>query len=276
MVDRVCISINNQCNLACEYCHFREKDNSIKPAEMNVFLILDNIRKYINANSIEVFKIGFVGNGEPLLDYELLKQYIEHIDDLIQLGVIRPYTITNGLLLDREKLLFFKNHNTNVGISIDGPRNLHNKYRCDSFDEVMTSIELYKEIFNEYPSMNCTIGSESIDNFNSIIDFFKRFDNRVTFSRRIGRNGISLDSFRLFLEKASQELNVRTGGYDCTMYGGLCGAGMNNYFYANGRIFLCGNCVDLESLPYDTPISDVDFEIASFDRSKCYKESFAK
>ena len=37
-----------------------------------------------------------------------------------------------------------------------------------------------------------------------------------------------------FLKKASERLNVRTGGYDCTMYGGLCGAGMDNYFYANG------------------------------------------
>ena len=25
MIDRICISINNRCNLACSYCHFHEK-----------------------------------------------------------------------------------------------------------------------------------------------------------------------------------------------------------------------------------------------------------
>ena len=50
-----------------------------------------------------------------------------------------------------------------------------------------------------------------------------------------------------------ERLNVRTGGYDCTMYGGMCGAGMDNIFYANGKIFICGNCIDLSfSMPYDT------------------------
>lgn len=59
----------------------------------------------------------------------------------------------------------------------------------------------------------------------------------------IGKQGISLPDFNAFLNKAMERLNVRTGGYDCTMYGGMCGAGMDNIFYANGKIFICGNCI---------------------------------
>ena len=53
----------------------------------------------------------------------------------------------------------------------------------------------------------------------------------------IGKYGIPLEAFNTFLKKASLSLNVRTGRYDCTMYGGLCGAYMNNIFYANGNVY---------------------------------------
>ena len=71
MIDRICISINNRCNLKCNYCHFHEK--AINQArDMDVFKILDNVKSY-NPKS---FKIGFVGNGEGFLDWAKLKAYI--------------------------------------------------------------------------------------------------------------------------------------------------------------------------------------------------------
>ena len=76
MVDRICISINNRCNLACEYCHFHEKKANISAQNMDVYKILDNVIGSIEKNNISIFKIGFVGNGEPLLDFEQLKKYL--------------------------------------------------------------------------------------------------------------------------------------------------------------------------------------------------------
>lgn len=55
MVNRVCISINNRCNLNCKYCHFHEKKGSIKTGEMDVVAILDSIMEYIDNNGIDVF-----------------------------------------------------------------------------------------------------------------------------------------------------------------------------------------------------------------------------
>lgn len=134
---------------------------------------------------------------------------------------------------------------------------------------------LYKEVNGKYPSMNCTVGKEIIDNPEATIGFFEQFGNRITFSRMIGKQGISLPDFNAFLNKAMERLNVRTGGYDCTMYGGMCGAGMDNIFYANGKIFICGNCIDLPfSMPYDTPLNEVSFDVIDFDRSCCFKEVF--
>ena len=101
----------------------------------------------------------------------------------------------------------------------------------------MKNIELYREVFGVYPTLNCTVGKESIVCRDEVIDFFVQFNTRITFSRMIGKYGISLEEFRDFLNEAKKYLNVRTGGYDCTMYGGMCGAGMDNIFYANGKVY---------------------------------------
>lgn len=129
MVTRACISINNRCNLNCTYCHFHEKKDYIQEDNMDVITILDIITSHIEDNDIDLFKLGFVGNGEPMLDYEKLKQYIVHIGDYLKSGRIAAYTITNGLLVDREKLEFFKEYNVNVGFSVDGISAIHDKYR---------------------------------------------------------------------------------------------------------------------------------------------------
>ena len=275
MVTRACISINNRCNLNCTYCHFHEKKDYIQEDNMDIITILDIITSHIEDNNIDLFKLGFVGNGEPMLDYEKLKQYIAHIGDYLKSGRIAAYTITNGLLVDCEKLEFFKEYNVNVGFSVDGISAIHDKYRCGTHERVMENIALYKEVNGKYPSMNCTVGKEIIDNPEATIEFFEQFGNRITFSRMIGKQGISLPDFNAFLNKAMKRLNVRTGGYDCTMYGGMCGAGMDNIFYANGKIFICGNCIDLPfSMPYDTPLNEVSFDVIDFDRNCCFKEVF--
>ena len=270
MIDRICISINNRCNLKCRYCHFAEKKQHITSVSMNVFKILDNVDAYIRKYELELFKIGFVGNGETLLDFDLLKEYILYIkNDAVQI-----YTITNGMCVDSSKLLFLSEHNVNIGFSIDGIKSVHDKLRCGSFDSVMKAVELYKSINGCYPSMNCTVGREVLDHAEETIAFFKRFDSRITFSRMIGKYGIGMGEFRNFIDLASENLDVRIGGYDCTMYGGKCGAGMNNYFFANQKIYICGNCVDLPiSFAYDTPLDQVDFQIKSFDRNCCFKET---
>lgn len=277
MITRVCISINNRCNLSCKYCHFHEKKDSIITTNMNVFKILDNIREYIKKNNIKLFKIGFVGNGEPLLEYKELCKYISYISDLLKSKIISAYIITNGTILNKEKINFLIENNINIGFSLDGPEYIHNKWRCNSFETVIKNIESYHDIVGNYPSFNCTVGEDTINNTEKVIEFFSKFNSKITFSRMIGKYGISVDKYNLFLDKASQKLNIRRGGYDCTMYGGLCGAGIDNLFYANGKIFICGNCIDINSnISSNTPLENIKFDISDFDRNYCYKELILK
>jgi uncharacterized protein len=116
--------------------------------------------------------------------------------------------------------------------------------------------------------MNCTVGRDTLEKAEDTIAFFEPFGSRITFSRMIGTNSISLNEFHSFLEKAKSRVNVRIGKYDCTMYGGMCGAGINNIFYANGNAYICGNCVDLPPIAKaDTPIDCIKPDIPEFDRN---------
>lgn len=267
MINRICISINNRCNLSCKYCHFHEKGPIVK-AEMDVLEILDNVKKYAG----EKFKIGFVGNGESFLDWPRLKEYITYIEDSPN---ISAYTITNGTVdLSDEDWMFLEKHKINVGFSIDGYKELHDKYRCESFDIAMQTVEHYKQITGHYPTFNATVGRESLVNAKRVIDFFKPYGTRVTFSRMIGNYGIALEEYRAFLTAAEREIPVRRGEKDCTMYGGQCGAGTNNYFFANGNIYYCGNCIDLPPVGLSsTPFESLEKISLDFDRNYCYKES---
>ena len=267
MINRICISINNRCNLACRYCHFREK-GEIEAAEMNVFAILDNVNEY----ATQKFKIGFVGNGEGFLDWELLKSYIEYIEDN---PFISAYTITNGTVrLPDDDIRFLEDHKINVGFSIDGNKELHDYYRCHSFDCAIANVEHYRSITGHYPTFNATVGRESLENADEIIAFFSQYGTRVTFSRMIGKYGITLKQYRDFLAYAEKYIPVRRGGKDCTMYGGQCGAGTNNYFFANGKVYYCGNCIDLPPLgPSSMSFRELEKINLQFDRNHCYKET---
>jgi uncharacterized protein len=236
---------------------------------MDVFEILRNIKDY----AISKFKIGFVGNGEGFLDWPRLKAYIQYISDN---PLISAYTITNGTVnLPDEDISFLEDHQIDVGFSIDGYRELHNLKRCDSFDHALANVYNYRRVTGHYPTFNATVGKESIENIDKVIKFFKPFGTRVTFSRMIGKNGITLTEYRKFLLQAEKCISVRQGERDCTMYGGQCGAGANNYFFANGQIYYCGNCINLSSLGLSN-MSFFELEkmaALNFDRNCCYKES---
>lgn len=268
MIDRICISINQRCNLQCSYCHFREK-KSLPPSTMDVFQILDQVKEYAKGT----FKIGFVGDGEPFLDFPLLQSYIEYVASHPN---IISYTITNGTIsLKPEQWNFLRDHKVTVGFSLDGPKNLHDPLRSDSYDRIMENLKEYRETVGEYPTFNATVGRETMGRKKEVIDFFQPFGSRVTFSRMIGKNGISLEEYEEFLTLAERKLSVRRGGTDCTMYGGQCGAGKNNFFFAQGNSYVCGNCVDLPPLAKSSlPFSELEgIWETGYEGQGCYKET---
>jgi uncharacterized protein len=143
--------VDSNCNLACEYCYYADKASvlSHKPGVMGDAVLEAFVKQYIKINTVDSVQFIWHG-GEPMLAgiaffqraTELQKRYAsgKKIENVIQ---------TNGTLIDDAWCEFFKRHDFLVGISVDGPQELHDKYRTDyrgngTFGKVMDAIGLLK------------------------------------------------------------------------------------------------------------------------------------
>ena len=140
--------VGAECNLGCSYCYYQDK---VRLYDEHSYLSMDCLEKvikeYIGINASEQIVFDWHG-GEPLLlGLDYLKKIVEiqrkhrgnkHIYNTIQ---------TNATLLTADFAAFFKENNFLVGVSIDGPQDIHDKFRKDkggnpTFLKVMRGVEL--------------------------------------------------------------------------------------------------------------------------------------
>lgn len=153
----VLLKIAGTCNLNCSYCYvFNGQDTRhlLRPKVMDRSVAqatVDRIFGYAQRNGIHDIVLSLHG-GEPLL---VGKKYftwlLEYIKDKSPAGLKVDLALqTNGVLLDKEWLKLFERFNISIGISIDGPPDIHDSYRVDhggrgSYDSVRKAIDLLKE-----------------------------------------------------------------------------------------------------------------------------------
>ncbi len=143
-----------KCNLDCKYCYYLEKER-FYPQEKK-FRMPDNvletyIRDYIAAQaatgSNEIW-FSWQGGEPTMLGVEYFRRIVELEQQYCPPGVvIRNALQTNATLLDEEWATFFKQNDFLIGVSIDGPKKIHDRYRTyrngsGSFDKVMEGVRL--------------------------------------------------------------------------------------------------------------------------------------
>jgi uncharacterized protein len=148
--------IGPRCNLDCTYCYYLEKERLYpdeKKFRMPADVLETYVRDYIAAQvTMGVPEIWFSWQGgEPtLLGVEFFHAVVALQKKYAPAGrIVRNALQTNGTLLDEEWATFFKANDFLVGLSIDGPRELHDRYRVDraerpTFDKVMAAVELLR------------------------------------------------------------------------------------------------------------------------------------
>jgi len=136
------------CNLACRYCYYLPKDRLYPESDfrMSDELLERFTRQYIESQQVPEVTFGWQG-GEPLL---MGRAFFERAVALQQTyrrpGMRIVNTLqTNGTLLDEAWCRFLRRHDFLVGLSLDGPRELHDAYRVDkagrpTFDRVMAAL----------------------------------------------------------------------------------------------------------------------------------------
>ncbi len=141
------------CNLDCSYCFYLEKENlypGTRQWEMPHDVLERYISEYIAAQPGHEVHFAWQGGEPTLLPVAFFREAMELQKRYANGKAIHNALQTNGTLIDDEWGEFLAAHNFLVGISIDGPRELHDSYRVDkgnapTFDRVMHGIAKLKE-----------------------------------------------------------------------------------------------------------------------------------
>jgi uncharacterized protein len=169
-----------RCNLACRYCFYLSKQEFYPGGtfRMSDSLLEEFLRQYIEAQQVPAVTIAWQGGEPTLMDLDFYRRSVELAEGFAKPGMQVGYTIqTNGTLLDEEWCKFFKQHNFLVGISIDGPKALHDAYRVDrrgrgTFARVMGGLALLQEHGVEY-NILCTVHAANGDRPLDVYRFFR-------------------------------------------------------------------------------------------------------
>lgn len=160
------IKPTNDCNLRCKYC-FHDKYGYSKG-----LLEMKHLKKYIILLSQKYQYINIIWHGgEPLLApisyYEDIYNFCKKLSSNFTFSIQ-----TNGTLLNQEIITFFKENDTNIGLSFDG---LGNEFTRSKSGKILENIILLKE--NDFhPGAIIVINERNVNNLIQEYNYFKSLD----------------------------------------------------------------------------------------------------
>ena len=168
------------CNLDCEYCFFLSKEE-LYPGDR--FRMADDvletyIRQLIESQLAPELTIAWQGGEPTLMGVDFFRRAMAFVEQHRRPGQTIHHTIqTNGTLLTDEWCAFLREHRFLVGISIDGPPELHDAYRVDkkgnpTFERVVRGLDLLKEHGVEW-NVLCTVNAANQERPVDVYQFFR-------------------------------------------------------------------------------------------------------
>ena len=195
------------CNIACEYCFYLEKRELFPYKKKTDFRMSEDtletfVKQYVNGQPYGTTDVNFTWQGgEPtLMGISFYKKAIDFQNKYRRKGMkITNAFQTNGILLNNDWAKFFKDNNFLVGISIDGPEKLHNRFRKDhsgagTFSSVMAGLNALRKYNVDFNTLTA-VQSDNGDYPQEVYNFLKRIDS--TFMQFIpivepeGKGGVS-------------------------------------------------------------------------------------
>lgn len=169
-----------RCNLNCAYCFFLKKE-ALYPGSsfhMSDEIMESYIKQTIEAHQTPEVTIAWQGGEPTLMGLDFFRRTVDIEKRYQKPGTTIQNTLqTNGTLLDEDWCGFLRENNFLIGISMDGPRELHDRYRRDksgrpTFDRVMRAVRLLQKHNVEY-NILCTINSANGDHPLEVYHFFR-------------------------------------------------------------------------------------------------------
>ena len=146
------------CNLDCSYCFFLDKEELYPGSKFRMTdeVLETYIQQLIKAHQTPEVTVAWQGGEPTLMGLDFFSKAIAYQEKYRKPGMTFENTLqTNGTLLTDEWCEFFKDNNYLIGLSLDGPRELHDANRVDkgggpTFDKVMKGLRLLQKHGVEY------------------------------------------------------------------------------------------------------------------------------
>ncbi|MGT2472094.1 anaerobic sulfatase maturase [Paraburkholderia terrae] len=168
------------CNIDCRYCFFLSKE-ALYPNDnhrMSDATLEAYIRQLLESHRTPQVTVAWQGGEPTLMKVDFFRKAIALVEKYRKPGQAVKHTFqTNGILIDDEWCRFFKEHDFLVGLSVDGPHDLHDTYRVDrhgrgTFDLVMRG---WKQLRTHEVEFNilCTVNAANECHGRSVYRFFR-------------------------------------------------------------------------------------------------------
>jgi uncharacterized protein len=168
------------CNLSCDYCFFRKKEKLYPGSN---FRMSDEVheayvRQLFEGHQVPQVTVAWQGGEPTLMGLDFFRRSKELQQKYAKPGTRIESTFqTNGILLNDEWCQFFHENNFLIGLSLDGPRELHDFYRKDmgghgTFDRVERTARLLKKHKVEF-NILCTVNSKNADHPLDVYRYFR-------------------------------------------------------------------------------------------------------
>ena len=196
------------CNLDCEYCFYLDKEElypNTRSFRMTDEVLENYVRQYIESQQVNEITFAWQGGEPTLMGVDFFRRAVKYQQKYQRVGTRIQNTFqTNATLLNDEWGKFFKQNNFLIGISIDGPPELHDKYRYDkrgrpSSDDVLRGLKFLQKHQVDY-NVLCVVNSHNADYPLEVYRYFKelsaQFMQFIPAVEHVGEKGVTDRSVR--------------------------------------------------------------------------------
>ena len=150
VIKALCLHIAHTCNLNCSYCFASQGKYHGERALMS-FEVGKRALDFLieNSGTRRNLEVDFFG-GEPLMNFDVVKKLVEYARSIEkEKGKNFRFTLTtNGVLVDDDVIDFANKEMSNVVLSLDGRKEVHNRYRVDyqgrgSYDTIVPKFQKF-------------------------------------------------------------------------------------------------------------------------------------
>lgn len=189
------------CNLRCSYCFYTSKEQLYPGSRFRMTdeIMESYVRQYLAAQHVGRTTISWQGGEPTLMGLDFFRRSVACERQYAPPDVTVEHTMqTNGTLLNAEWCAFLREHEYLVGLSLDGPRELHDTYRLDkrgqpTFERVMRAAQLL-QVHHVAFNILCAVNAANVEHPLEVYRFFRdqvgaKFVQFIPIVERDGQKG---------------------------------------------------------------------------------------